>query len=476
MGARHFIAGPAVVAVMMLGSACSSRDERASAAAELANAAFQQGQLFVAKQQIAQALALRDDVSDYWQLSAQIALAEQDYGGAFQAYEGVVMLDHTNIEALNRLCQIALGADQPDRATRYADQLALLSPGNKSAITIKAAVALKQGDKQTAARLLDQVLATDATDPAALLVKSKLLSANEDYAGAAQAAEAALNGPGDPGGRLDVLKGIYRKSKDAAGYSRTVARIARAYQDAAAAQLDYATDLYAHGDAAGALAVTRRLLGKSAADVATTHRVLNLWVAQGAAAMPLGAIAANAADAPLPVKATYAQYANAIGHPEIALAVLGRIAEQDPANPTNADAKAARAYARAQTGAADAARAEIAAVLAADNDQPVALIARAALRAKANDRRGAIEDLRHALAGDPDNASARMTLADLQIAEGEGVLAVTTLQDGLNGPGGDPRLVARLAAVLRAQGRGAEASEVLAQYARDNPFAAPLRG
>ena len=464
------------MAVVMLASACSSRDERAATAAGLASAALQQGQLFVARQQIAKALAIRDDVSDYWQLSAQIALAEQDYGSAFQAYEGVVMLDHTNIEALNRLCQIALGADQPEQAKRYAEQLALLDPGNKSAITVEAAVALKHGDKQTAARLLDQVLASDATDPAALMVKSKLLAANEDYAGAARTAEAALNAPGDPGGRLDVLKGIYRKSKDGAGYSRTVARIARAYPDAAAAQLDYATDLYAHGDTASALAVTRQILNRRASDVATTHRVLNLWIAQGTTAMPIDTIVATAANDPLQVRAIYAQYATAIGRPDVALAVLGSSAEQEPANATNADAKAARAYARVQTGALAPAKAEIAAVLAADNDQPVALVARAALRMKTNDRRGAIEDLRHALAGDPDNASARLTLADLQIAEGDSVLAVSTLQDGLDGPGSDPRLAARLAAVLRAQGRGAEAGEVIAQYARDNPFGRQPRG
>ena len=467
---RYFISGPMLLAVALLSPACSSRDQQAATAAAIAGDALQQGQLAVARQQINKALAVRDDVADYWMLSAHIALAQQDYSGAFDAYESVVMFDRTNVEALTRLCQIGLSADQPERSERYADQLAVLNPTEKSAITVKAAIALKRGDKKTAARLLDQVLALDPGDALALGVKSKLLVANDDYAGAAKAGEAAMAAPGDPAGRLTVLKGIYLKMKDGAGYGRTVARMARSYPDQAPAQMDYAANLYDTGDAASAFAVTRRVLALRPDDVTLAHGVLDLWVAQGAAAMPLAAIVAGAADGSLQTKATYAQYANAIGHPELALKVLGDAAERDPANATNADAKAARAHARVLLGATDPARAEIAAVLAADGDQPAALVARGLLRSKAGDQRGAIEDLRHALAGNPDNALARLTLADLQVAQGETVLATATLQDGLGDPGADPRIAARLVQLLRGQGRNAEAGAVLETYARDNPF------
>ena len=82
--------------------------------------------------------------------------------------------------------------------------------------------------------------------------------------------------------------------------------------------------------------------------------------------------------------------------------------------------------------------------------------------------------MRHALAGDADNASARLALADLQLADGSGILATATLQEGLNDPGADPRIATRLATMLRAQDRSAEAAAVIENYTRNNPFAPPL--
>jgi len=472
MAGRRFISGPAVLAVAMLVTACTSRDDKAATAAAIAANALQQGQIALARVQINRAIAARDDISDYWLLSAHIALAEQDYGTAFTAYESVVLFDRSNAEALTRLCQIALSANQPQRAERYAATLATLHPGDAAALTVQAANALQRGDRPVAQRLVDQVLASDPGNPLTLIVKSRLLLAAGDQAGAAQAAEASLAAPGDPGGRLMVLKDIYTKSHDIAGYRRTIARQARAYPQAAAAQLDYAQSLYDSGDAVGGLAIARRILTLRPDDVGAANAVAYLWIAQGRAAMPVASIVANAADAAAEAKATYAQYAIAIGRPDLALTLLGDEAATAPATTANADIKAARGYARALLGDIDPARAEIAAVLSVDEDHPRALVARAALRAKAGDRRGAIEDLRHALVGDANNASARLALADLQLADGDGVLAAATLQEGLRDPGADPRLATRLAVLLRSQGRPADAVAVLESYARANPFGA----
>lgn len=468
---RYFISGPILLVAALLSPACSSHDQQAATAAMIANDALQQGQVTVARQQINKALALRDDVADYWMLSARIALAEQNYRAAYDAYESVTLFDRTNSEALTRLCQIAVSAEQPERAERYADRLALLDSTDKSAITVKAAIALRRSDKQTATRLLDQVLTADPGDALALAVKGKLLVANEDYAGAVQAGEKALNAPGDVAGRLTFLKGIYLKTRNAGGYSRTVARMARSYPDMVSAQKDYAANLYDTGNAPSGQEVSKRILVMRPNDISVAHGILGLWIANGTQAIPLTALVGDAENGSLQIKATYAQYATAMGHPDLALKILGQTAERDPATAANADAKAARAHARALLGASVQAKAEIAAVLAADNNHPGALFARGLLRAKAGDQRGAIEDLRHALAGNPDDASARLMLTDLQIAQGQAVLAVKTLRGGLDGPGADPRIAARLAKLLRGQGRYDEAAAVLKSYTDANPFA-----
>jgi len=456
--------------VTLLASACTSPDEKAGTAAAIAADALQQGEVATARRQIGVALAARDDVGEYWLLSAHIAMAEQNYGAAFDAYESVLLFDRGNLEALTRLCQIALSADQPQRAERYAEQLAALRPGDKAALTVQASLALSQSDKKGAARLLDRVLAADPSDALALIVKSKLLMSNDDYAGAARAAEASLASPGDLAGRLNILKGIYLESRDGPAYARTITRLASAYPESPPAQLEYAANLYDTGDPRSGFVVARRVLALRPNDVGVASAVLNLWVAQGKSAVPTDAIVAGAANGSVEGKATYAQYANAIGRPDLALEVLGEAEARGPADAANSNAKAARAHARALLGADDKAAAETAGVLAADANHPRALVVRAMLRAKAENRRGAIEDLRRALTGDPTDASARLMLARLQSELGDDILAATTLREGLKGRGADPRLAIRLATLLRSKGQAAGASAVLESYARTNPF------
>ena len=277
--------------------------------------------------------------------------------------------------------------------------------------------------------------------------------------------------PGDPTGRLLLLKELYGKAQDPAGYRRTLARLARAGPRSADAQIDYARSLFETGDTTAALAVTRAVLAAHGGDIAVADRVLNLWLAQREAALPAEAVVADGAGDATETRATLAQFAVSRRRPDLALRVLGDVALNDPATAATADAKVARAGAQALAGDRGAAAAGLAAVLAADPDQPRALAARAELRAAAGDRRGAVEDLRHALAGAPANATARLRLADLLNGGGDGVLAASALSDGLDQPDADPRLAARLAALLRRQGRGDEAAGVLADYARQHPFA-----
>lgn len=468
---RRFPAALALLLAILVAPACTSRDERAATAAAAAEAALQQGDLGTAGEQVGRALAARDDVGDYWLLSGRIALAQGRYAAAFDAFENTLTFDRSNTEALVRLCQMAVNGGRPERVQRYARDLAALHPGDPAALNVEAAIAFSRGDKAKAAGLIDQILAAQPGDVTALVTRSRMMSADEDYAAAARAAEASLAAPGDPTSRLQVLEEAYRKGGDVAGYRRTVARLARAAPNAPDAQIDYARSLYDAGDAAGGFAVARRALTLGRADVATAEAVLRLWLAQGTAATPIGSIVGAAADASPEARAALAAYANARRRPDLALAALGDVGVADPPGTGVNDAKVARAEAQALLGRRSAADDGVGAVLANDPDQPRALALRGMLRAAAGDRAGAVEDLRHALASAPGNADARLMLAGLQQAGGDGVLAIATLRDGLRDPGADPRLAARLAALLRGGGRAAEADAVLTDYRRANPFA-----
>ena len=488
MAARHIILA-AALSLAVLASGCTSRDERATTAAAIATDALQQGDLAAARVQIARALAARDDVSDYWLLSGRIALAEANYTAAYDAFESALALDRGNVEALTRLCQLAASSPQPQRAERYATQLASLHPGEKAALDVEAAIALDRGDRVTAMRLMDQVLVADPNDASALITRSRLLAADDDYPAAARAGEASLAAPGDPISRLKLLAQIYLKQGDSTDYRRTIARLARAAPLSTPTQIYYAQTLYDAGDQTGGFAVAQQILRRHTGDVAVAEALLNLWRAQGAAAMPITSIVAGAVNAPPETRATFAAYANAVSRPDLAMQALGTTGAADPPGTGLNDAKVARAEAQMLLHRPAEAAAGVAAVLGSDADQPRALAVRGALRAEAGDRRGAVEDLRRALIASPDNANARLALADLLLATGDGVLAARTLADGLvaRASGGinasandasgdlrrrpDPRLATRLSQVLRVQGRTTEAAAAIESYARDNPFA-----
>ena len=469
MADRYLTLGPVVCLLAFSLAACTSRDEQAATASAAAGDALQGGDLTTARVQIGKALTARDNVSDYWLLSGRIALADRNFGGAFTAFETAASLDHGNVEALTRLCQLAAASNQPERAARYADELAALHPDDPAAINVQAGLALQNGDRAKANRLVDQLLKNDPGDASALLTRSRLLSGQGNYAAAAKVAEASLAATGDPIGRLQVLSEAYLKAGDAAGYRHTLFRLSQADPRSIATRLDLARILYAVGDRTGAFAATRAALAMKPGDVTTASAVLHLWLAQGAAAMPIEAIVQNSSGVP-ETRAVFAAYANALNRPDLAVKALGDAgAMASPGIAVN-DAKVSRASTEALFGHRDAAIALVSAVLAADPDQPRALALRGVLRAQAGDKRSAIEDLRHAIAADPADANARLALAELQIADGEAVLGTATLQDGLANPGADPRLVTRLATLLRSEGRGADATAVITNYVRINPF------
>lgn len=455
------------LALLAATGACTSAETKAANAAALAEVAFNQGRIPVARVYIQQALAQRDDVSDYWILLARINLGSGNASGAFDAYENALTLDRGNVEALSSLCQLAIGGNVAPRAEKYADQLAVLDPNSTLPATVRAAAALARNDKAGADRFLAQVLGPHPDDLGALMVKSRRLAADEKYAEAAAVIETTFSAPGNPTPRLMELVRLYGKAGDRAGYQRSIARLARANPDDPRRQLDYAELLYDGGERDEAYAVTRAILTASQQDVAVAAAVLDLWLQQGPAAMPAASITTDAAELGVEARAAYAQYASEMGHPEVALAILGADGDAGPPDQANADALAAAAYARALQGQRGAALATLNAILSTDPSQTRALLARGRIGGNAAD---AVADLRKVVSEDPENVTARLALADTLLKRRDDLLARSVLREGLDLGDGDPRLAERLARLLTTAGRRAEATAVLTDYARANPM------
>ena len=454
------------IAATLLASACTSSDQRATAAASLAETAFNQGNMVAAKTAITRALAERDDVSEYWLTLAHIDVALHDPGGAMDAYRNVLIFDPSNREALSAICQLAIAQNDPERATKYADQLALLAPNDTLPQLVKAAVAFRHGDKAAATTIIDAALQTEPGNSGAIILKSKILMAGDHFVEAADLLEQTLKQPGNPDGRLLALKDLYLKTANRAGYRSVITRLAASGPDDLDRQIAYADLLYDEGQRDVAYAVTRRLLTTKPGDIAAATAVLNLWAANDAA-VPGEAIVRDAEGVSLEGKATYAQYANERGRPDLARTILGPEVPVSPPNPANSDAKAAFAFSLGLRGDRASALAQLDAILAVDDAQPRALIARARLNGDVAD---ALQDARRVVADDGSNVIARLTLVKLLLQQKDSVQAEHILREGLATSGSDSRVVAQLISLLRSQGRQDSATAALTDFKRTNPL------
>lgn len=458
---------PVFVMALALTS-CSSADTTAAKAAAEADMALQQGRIPDALRAAHEAVAARDDVSDYWLLLGRISLAASDYGGAFTAYENVIQLDRTNVEAMRLICQLGLSVRQPDKVDKYADQLLLLTPNDNLPLVMKGGAALQRGDKDASLRFAEQVLAKNPEDLGAQILKARVLAARGNFNDAAALIEGSLTPTGDNTPRLTFLKDLYTQALDRTRYSYTVKRIAAANPKDPNIQLEYAEILYQSGQQAEANQVVRQVMLDRPGDIALAANILELWLAEGPDAVPQNQIAAQAAAMSLEMKSTYAQFANEIGHPEIAIAIIGRDADAPP-TAENSDAKAALAYAMGLQGRRGDAIGRLNEILDFDSDQPRALLARARLYGKSGQLTAAITDARQVVADDGQNATARLALVDALIAHGDTDLAATALREGVRAMPGDARLTARLAKTLIANGRRDAANDALRDLTRAAP-------
>ncbi|WP_010217949.1 tetratricopeptide repeat protein [Sphingomonas sp. PAMC 26621] len=445
---------------------CASKDDRAAAAAALAETAFQQGDLQGARQNIQKAIDARDDVSDYWLTLARIQLAAKNFGGAFDAYENVYQLDRGNIEALRQLCQLGLNVRQADKVDRYADQLLVINPGDPMPITMKGGAALQRGDSKTALAFADKVLVGNPRDVSALILKGQTLAYRGENPAAAKLIEESLDQQSDPTSRLVFLRDLYLKSGDSAGYQRTLARLAERNAGDTRMQLDYADWLYQTDRADQAFGIVRQVLDKNPKNIALASTILEMWLDEGRDAVTRDQIVRGSTGASLETKALFAQFANETGQPDLALQVLGSDEPGAAPDPANSNAKAAYAFALGLKGRMLDALSRTELILDVDSAQPRALLTRARLRAATRNFEGALSDGRQLVTDDPANITARLALTDILVAQNQPELAESNMREALRIVPDSPRAATRLAQMLIAKGQKDEAATVLRDMAK----------
>lgn len=462
------IAAVLAAALVLAGGAggCASKDDRAAAAAALAETALQQGDLSGARRNIQAAIAVRDDVSDYWLTLARIALSMKDFNGAFDAYENVYQLDRGNLEALRQLCQLGLNVKQPDKVDRYADQLLVVNPGDPLPLTMKGGAALQRGDWKNAMAFADRVLGINPRDVGALILKGQALAYHGDNAASAKLIEESLDPQSDPTSRLVFLRDLYLKAGNAEGYQRTLARLAARNPKDTRMQLDFADWLYQTQHPDQAFGVVVAVLRQNPKDIAIASGILEMWLDEGRDALTRDQMLRGSDGASLETKATFAQFANETGHPDLALQILGNDLPGVAPDPGNSNAKAAYAFALGLKGQMLDAMSRAQAVLNVDSGQPRALLTRARLRAATHNPEGALSDARQLVTDDVGNITARLALTDILLAQNQPELAESNMREALRVVPDSARAAARLAKMLIAKGETDEAATVLRDMAR----------
>ena len=462
------LAAALAASVLVVGGAggCASKDERAAAAAAKADAFLQQGDLQRARQNIQTAIGFRDDVSDYWLTLARVAMAMKDPTKAFEAYENVYQLDRGNLEALRQLCQLGLNVRQPDKVDRYADQLLVINPNDSLPLTMKGGAALQRGDSKNALVFAERVLAANATDIGALILKGQALAYRGDNAAAAKLIEESLVPGSDPTSRLVFLRDLYQRSANSDGYQRTLARLAERNPTDSRMQLDFADWLYQTGQPDRAFTIVRAVFRQHPKDIAIASTILEMWLDEGRDALTAQQILLGGSDAALETKATFAQFANETGQPDLALQVLGTDLPGTAPDPGNSNAKATYAFAVGLKGRAQDALSRTQQILDTDPSQPRALLTRARLRAATRNFEGALSDGRQLVSDDVANITARLALTDILLAQNQPALAESNMREALRVSPDSSRAAARLAAMLIASGRRDEAGTVLRDMVR----------
>ena len=461
---------PPLLAVTLALSACQSANERAAAAQAQAQQLAAMGDYRSAQKQFDTAVRLRDDSPDLWIARARNQIQLGNYSGAFASFRAALDQDRSNREAIDALAQLSLASNALDDAGRYADQLLAVDPGSLNGRLVRATVALRRGRLDAAEQMTKALMAEQPDQEVVRVLASRVAEQRGDLKQARALIEPIFaQGGGSPDLRRQ-LAALYQRDYDA----RALLTVARREADARS------TDR----DAQVALARVQLLLGQDDAAAATLATLYK----PGADDATRDATVTMLADADVtPARLAAALKRASVPSPALVLAIAEYavrradwatarrlLAPYDGQTPTAATTDAQGALAAALAGSGDTAGATrlATAVLAFDEDQPMALTARATAALAQGDANAALRDARVVLRDDPTSPYAYALLARIYSAQGDTLLADRTLADGARAATDDATMLRTYATMLMQRDRLDEALSLARTFTLRNPLSA----
>lgn len=442
--------------------ACDTSGEKADRARNQAQVAFEAGNLLEARRAMLAAVQAKDDDAGLWLLLGRAQLGLGDVAGAYQSYARAVELDRADAEALQAIADLSLVAGRLEDAERYAEQLQLLQPGSAGPIATKGFIDLARNKPQQAVAKADAVLALRPFDPAGSILKARALTAQNEFAAAAQLLEEQLKQRGPTASILKTLLRVYQGHENEAGILNTKRRLSELDPDNIDLAYDYAEQLYRSGDKAVARGAATRVID---ADPSSKRlaKVLDLWAAFESREQAVTNSRDLAASATPANQVLHADFLIDQGEPRMAEALL-QSQEEATISAETADAVAVFARARSRLGDETTALRRLDAVLAFDPGNDLALRARVDIDLAHHCVDQTLANVRRLVADNPASSEDRLRLASCYMGRGNRQLAETTLRAAFNEIPGDESLYRALQSFLKRSGEPTQAALLTKRY------------
>jgi tetratricopeptide (TPR) repeat protein len=140
----RFLLIPSIALATVLIAACSDPEDRARSYLESGVALYEQGDLVRARLQLQNVLEIDPDDAEAWFLLARIAEQQEQWRGAFSAYQRAVELNPDNLEARVQLGNLQLAANLLDGALEQARIVLETNPDDAGALALRGVVRLRR--------------------------------------------------------------------------------------------------------------------------------------------------------------------------------------------------------------------------------------------------------------------------------------------------------------------------------------------
>lgn len=424
----------ALAALAMMSSACSSPQQKLERYMKSGAEYLEAGKLGLANVQFQNALKIQDDNVPALLGLAKIAERRSNYEQMFGILQRVIRVDPNNMSARLDLAKLYLLGDDTARALDEVDAVLAAEPKNAAALAAKAAVMIRVQNKSAAVELANAALAIDPTLQEAVAVLASERAASEDYEGALAILDKAL--AADPKAavlhilRVQVLTQLGREGDVVEAYKRLIAE----FPDDAGYRRLYATALIGKDrleDARSELMEVTRIAPKdrqAKLDVVRIDYRIGGKAKAEETFKKLIEDSGNDVDLLLAYGAFLREEKDYAGA-DAAYHVILRKKGADVSEMLRA--KNELAALKLLEGKRDQAEKILSEILAADADDPDALVKRAGLKVADGQLDEAIADLRVVTNSHPDSIAARLLMAsafeqkgDMNFAESEYVQAV----------------------------------------------------